>query len=34
MLLKKPGLDSLVIKDLDGRVLSVIDEEENPLIRI
>ncbi len=34
MLLRKPGLDSLVIRDLDGRVLSVIEEKENPFIRM
>jgi hypothetical protein len=34
MLFKKPGLDSLVIKDMDGRVLSVIEEKENPFIRL
>jgi hypothetical protein len=29
-LYKKPGADSLVIRDMDGRVLNVI-EEQNPL---
>jgi hypothetical protein len=33
MLFKKPGMNSLVIRDLDGKLLSVIDEEENPLLK-
>jgi hypothetical protein len=34
MMFKKPGLGSLVIRDLDGRILNVIEEEENPFIRM
>jgi len=30
MWMKKIGMDSLVIRDLDGKILNVI-EEENPL---
>jgi hypothetical protein len=34
MYFKKLGANSLVIRDLDGRVLNVIEEEENPLIKM
>ncbi len=34
MMFKKPGLGSLVIRDLDGHILNVIEEEENPLLKM
>lgn len=34
MLLKKPSADSLIIRDLNGRILSVIEEKENPFFRM